>query len=120
VFSLFPSRSLVVPGIGAGGVPLVAPWWRVVVGSGLSCGAVRWRVRSSLAAFSGAVVVVGFSSRSAAVSFAGAWSGTVGFPCAVRHFSGGVWGVSVPVAAPPSPAVVAPVPVLPPVAVWVS
>lgn len=112
-FSLVSSRSLVAPS--RFGVALCAPWWRVLVGSALASGAVRWRLRSSPRSFSGAVVVVGFSSRPAAVAFASAWSGVVGFPVAVRCFSG-VWGASVPVAAPPSSAcaAVSPPPVLPP------
>lgn len=83
-------------------VPLCAPWWRSLVGSALSCGARRWRVRASARAFSGAVVVVGFRSASAAALFAATWSGWVGFPLAVRRFAGPVFGVSVPVAVPPS------------------
>lgn len=113
-FSLVGSRSLVV--VRSFGVPLCAPWWRVLVGSALASGAVRWRLRSSPRSFSGAVVVVGFSSPVVAGAFAAAWSGWVGFPCAVRLFAGGVWGVSVPIAAPPSSpcAAVSPPPVLPP------
>jgi len=67
-------------------------------------GAVVWRsalARSGL----GAVVVVGFSSSAAASAFASAWAGWVGFPLAVRRFAGAagpVFGVSVPVAVPPS------------------
>ena len=98
-FSVLSSRSLVVSR-GAVVAPLAAPWWRSLVGSALSCGARRWRLRASVRAFSGAVVVVGFRSASAAAVFAAAWSGWVGFPLAVRRFAGPVWGVSVPVAVP--------------------
>jgi hypothetical protein len=52
---LSSSRSLVVPG--RGGVALAAPWWHSLVGSALSAGACRWRLRASARAFSGAVVV---------------------------------------------------------------
>lgn len=76
---LSPSRSLVAPDRGLGGLPLAAPWWRSLVGSALASGACRWRLRASARAFSGAVVV-GFSSSSAA---------------------GRCGGVSVPVCAPP-------------------
>lgn len=110
-FSLVSSRALVVPGSGFGGVPLAAPWWRRVAGSGLSAGAVRWRVRLSSRSFSGAVVVVGFSCPSAAAVFAGAWSGWCGLSLAVRRFAGSagpVWGVSVPVAVSPALALAAP------------
>ncbi len=117
MFSLISSRALVSPVAGAR--PLSAPWWRVLVGSALSAGAVRWRLRSSRRSFSGAVVVVGFASRPAAEVFAAAWSGWCGVACAVRVFAGGVWGVSVPVAAPLSPAVTAPLPVLPSPVAWV-
>jgi hypothetical protein len=104
LFSLVRSRSLVAPGRGLGGVPLSAPWWRSVVGLGLSAGAVRWRLRSSVRAFSGAVVVVGFGSPAAASAFASSLGGWCGLSLAVRRFvgaSGPVWGVSVPVAVPP-------------------
>ncbi|TVR67149.1 MAG: hypothetical protein EA420_00910 [Candidatus Competibacteraceae bacterium] len=67
--------------------------------------------------FSGAVVVVGFRSASAASAFAAAWSGWVGFPLAVRRFAGPVFGVSVPVAVPPSLRL-APPPVLPAPLAW--
>lgn len=100
-FSVLSSRSLVVSR-GAAVSPLAAPWWRALVGSALSCGARRWRVRASVRSFSGAVVVVGFRSASAAARFASAWSGWCGFPLAVRRFAGPVFGVSVPVAVPPS------------------
>jgi hypothetical protein len=63
------------------------------------------------------VVVVGFRSASAAAVFASAWSGWVGFPLAVRRFAGGVWGVSVPVAVPPSLRLVPP-PALPAPVAW--
>lgn len=115
LFSLVSSRSVVR----SGSRPLCAPWWRVLVGSALSCGACRWRVRLSSRAFSGAVVVVGFRSRSAALVFACSWSSFVRFPCAVRPFAGGVWGVSVPVAVPPSLALLPPS-ALPSSVVWVS
>jgi len=85
--------------------PLAAPWWRRLVGFALAAGACRWRLRWSVRSFSGAVVVVGFASPVAASSFASAWSGWVGLPCAVRRFrgvAGPVWGVSVPVACSPS------------------
>ena len=114
-FSLLASRSLVVSR-GALVAPLSAPWWRRLVGSALSAGACRWRVRASVRSFSGAVVVVGFGSAASAAAFASAWSGWVGFPLAVRRFAGRcgpVWGVSVPVAVPPAlrlaPPVVSPV-----------
>ncbi|WP_200383193.1 hypothetical protein, partial [Thiococcus pfennigii] len=98
-----PSRALVAPARGLGGVPLAAPWWRSLVGSALAAGAVRWRVRASARSFSGAVIVAGFRSCGAAVAFAAAWSWWCG--CAValrRRASGGsvVWAVSVPVAWP--------------------
>lgn len=96
---------------------MAAPWWRRLVGSALSCGARRWRVRASVRSFSGAVVVVGFSSLAAAAAFAAAWAGWVGFPLAVRRFAGGVWGVSVPVAVPPLLRLAAPA-ALPAVSVW--
>jgi hypothetical protein len=93
------SRSLVVSrGVAA---PWSAAWWRLVVGSALSAGAVRWRVRGSSRAFSGAVVVAGFASASRAQAFAVAWSGWVGVGCVVRPRRcprcGRVWAVSVPV-----------------------
>ncbi|MBE2293848.1 MAG: hypothetical protein IAF00_02815 [Phycisphaerales bacterium] len=100
-FSLALSRALVVS---RGGSVLSAPWWRRLVGSALSAGAVRWRLRRSSRAFSGAVVVVGFSCFGRAVAFASAWSGWCGFPVVVSPrvgVSGRVWAVSVP-AAPPA------------------
>jgi hypothetical protein len=96
---------------------LAAPWWRRLVGSALAAGACRWRLRASVRSFTAAVVVVGFSSPAAAAAFAAAWSGWVGFPLAVRRFAGGVWGVSVPVAVPPSLRLAAPG-ALPAVSVW--
>ncbi len=120
-FSVVSSRSLVVSR-GSLVAPLSAPWWRSLVGSALSSGACRWRVRRSVRSFSGAVVVVGFSSASAASVFAGAWSGWVGFPCAVRRFAGAagpVFGVSVPVAVPPSLRLSPPVS-LPAVSSWIG
>ena len=102
-FSVVPSRALVVA---RGSAPaLSAPWWRSLVGSALASGASRWRVRASARSFSGAVVVAGFGCAASAASFAAAWSGWVGFPVAVRRFAGRcgpVFGVSVPVACPPS------------------
>ena len=121
-FSVVSSRSFVVPR-GSSVAPLAAPWWRSLVGSALGAGAVRWRVRASSRAFSGAVVVVGFASASAAAGFAGAWSGWVGFPVAVRRFAGRagapVFGVSVPVAVPPALRLALPAS-LPASASWVS
>jgi hypothetical protein len=64
------------------------------------------------------VVVVGFSSLAAAAAFASAWSGWVGFPLAVRRFAGPVFGVSVPVAVPPSLRLAAPAAL--PAPVWVG
>jgi len=115
VFSVVCSRSVCRSGVR----PLVAPWWRSLVGSALSSGACRWRVRLSGRSFSGAVVVVGFRSSAAASVFASSWSGFVGFPCVVRGFSCGVWGVSVPVAVPPSLSLLPPV-ALPRSAFWVG
>jgi len=114
VFSVVSSRSVCRGGVR----PLVAPWWRSLVGSALSAGACRWRVRLSGRSFSGAVVVVGFRSSSAASAFAAAWAGAVGFPCVVRSFRG-VFGVSVPVAVPPALALL-PAARLPSSCVWVS
>lgn len=107
-FSLVSSRAVVVP---RGPLPLLAPWWRRLVGSALAAGACRWRLRASARSFSAAVVVVGFSSPARASAFAAAWSGWVGFPLAVRRFAGRagpVWGVSVPVAVSPSLRLAAP------------
>jgi hypothetical protein len=90
---------------------LASPWWRRLVGSALAAGACRWRVRASVRSFSAAVVVAGFGSAAAAAGFAAAWSGWVGFPLAVRRFAGAagpVFGVSVPVAVPPSLRLAAP------------
>lgn len=115
VFSVVRSRSFCRGGVR----PLVAPWWRSLVGSALSAGACRWRVRLSGRSFSGAVVVVGFRSSSAASAFAAAWAGAVGFPCVVRCFAGGVFGVSVPVAVSPALALL-PAAALPASCVWVS
>ena len=116
-FSLISSRAVVVP---RGPLPLSAPWWRRLVGFALAAGACRWRLRRSVRSFSAAVVVVGFSSSAAASAFAGAWSGWVGFPLAVRRFSGRcgpVFGVSVPVAVPPSLRL-SPPPALPAPVAW--
>ena len=100
---------------------LLAPWWRLVVGFGLAAGAVRWRLRASTRAFSGAVVVVGFSSLPAAQSFASSFAWLCGQPLAVRRFAGPVFGVSVPVRAPAgSAALRAPVPQVPAPVVWVA
>ena len=118
-FSVVGSRALVVSR-GFVVAPLSAPWWRRLVGSALAAGACRWRVRASGRAFSGAVVVVGFGSAVAASAFAAAWAGWVGFPLAVRRFAGAagpVFGVSVPVAVPPSLRLAAPG-ALPAVSVW--
>ncbi len=124
MWSSVSSRSLIASGLGLGGVPLSAPCWRVLVGSALSAGACRWRLRSSSRAFSGAVVVAGFSSQVAADAFASAWSGWCGLSLAVRRFSGRggvpVWGVSVPVAvAPSAPALASVAPAVLPSAAWV-
>ena len=89
--SFVVSRGSLVP-------PLSAPFWRSLVGSALSAGALRWRVRRSARSFSGFVVVAGFGSSAAAAAFASAWAGGCGLPLAVRAFAGGMWGVSVPVA----------------------
>ena len=124
MWSLVSSRSVVASGRGLGGVPLSAPCWRVLVGSALSAGACRWRVRASGRSFSGAVLVAGFSSQVAADAFAAAWSGWCGLSLAVRRFSGRggvpVWGVSVPVAvAPSAPALASGAPSALPAAAWV-
>jgi hypothetical protein len=115
-------RALVVPGAGRGGQALAAPWWRVVVGSALGAGAVRWRVRASRRAFSGAVLVAGFRSCGAAVAFASAWGWWCGLALALRRrVSGGsvVWAVSVPVLWPASRPLADPLPVPGPVW-WVA
>ena len=96
--------TVVQAGRGLGGVPLAAVWWRRVVGSALAAGACRWRLRRSGRAFSGAVVVAGFTSRRQAWAFASAWGWWCGCRLALRaRRSRGVrvWAVSVPVAAPP-------------------
>ncbi len=117
---LVGSRSLVAAG-GLGGVPLSAPWWRSLVGSALAAGAVRWRLRPSSRSFAGAVVVAGFSSPAAAAAFASAFGWWCGCALAVRRFAGGVWGVSVPVCAPPSAASLSsPAPARLPAPVWVG
>ncbi len=103
MYSLISSKSLVAPARGLHGVALCAPAWRVLVGSALSSGACRWRLRSSSRSFTNAVVVVGFKSHNAAIIFAAAWSAWVGVACAVRKFNN-IFGVSVPVAAPPASA----------------
>ncbi|MDS4026122.1 MAG: hypothetical protein RKO25_03890 [Candidatus Contendobacter sp.] len=102
------ARSVVVS---RGALVLVAPWWRRLVGSALWFGAARWRVRASSRAFSGAVVVVGFSCFGRAAAFASAWSAWCGFPVVVapRAGAGGrLWAVSVPVAPPARLALAAP------------
>ena len=75
------------------------PWWRRLVGSALAASACRWRLRAS--------------------TFGAAWSGWVGFPLAVRRFAGAagpVFGVSAPVAVPPSLRLAAPAALPAPVA----
>ncbi len=84
-FSCVYDRSLVVPST-SDGMVFSAPWWRVLVGSALSSGACRWRLRASSRSFSGSVVVVGFRSLSSAEAFASSWS----FWCGVPVASGGV------------------------------
>jgi hypothetical protein len=120
---LSSSRSLVAPYRGLGGIALAAPWWRSLVGSALSAGACRWRLRASARAFSGAVVVAGFSSPAAA-AFASAGGWWCGCSLAVRRFrgrAGPVWGVSVPVCAPPGArSLVSPPPMGLPAPVWVA
>jgi len=114
-YSAVGSRSL----CRTGSRPLCAPWYRILIGSALSSGACRWRVRLSSRSFSGAVVVVGFRSRPSALVFATAWSSWIRVPVAVRPFSGSVFGVSIPVAVPPSLAL-SPASALPSSVVWVS
>ena len=119
MFSIISSKSLIAPARGLGGVALCAPAWRVLVGSALSSGACRWRLRGSSRSFTNAVVVVGFKSHGAALIFAAAWSSWCGVACAVRKF-GGIFGVSVPVAAPPASAAAhTPPPQLPAATQWV-
>lgn len=119
-FSLVSSRAIVAPARGFSGLPLSAPWWRAVTGHALAFGASRWRLRASSRAFSGSVVVVGFADPSAAATFAAAFSGWCGLSLAVRRFGAALWGVSVPVAAPPSArSLRLPVPALPVSAAWV-
>lgn len=119
-FSLVSSRALIAPHAGFSSVPLSAPWWRAVTGHALAFGASRWRLRASTRSFSGAVVVVGFANQSAALRFAAAFSGWCGLSLAVRRFGAALWGVSVPVAAPPATrSLLLPVPSLPTSAVWV-
>lgn len=89
--------------VSRGGRVLAALPWRRLVGSALSAGCSRWRLRASSRSFSGAVLVVGFACFGRAASFASAWSGWVGFPVAVSPRAGAagrLWCVSVPVAAP--------------------
>lgn len=119
--SLISSRSLIAPARGFSPLPLSAPWFRVVVGHALAFGASRWRLRRSARSFSGAVVVVGFTDQSAASTFAAAFSGWCGVSLAVRRFGAALWGVSVPVAAPPAARSLSlPVPALPASVAWVS
>jgi len=67
------------------------------------------------------VVVVGFADPVAASTFAAAFSGWCGVALAVRRFGAALWGVSVPVAAPPrARSLSLPVPPLPASAAWVS
>lgn len=73
----------------------VACWWRVVVGSGLSCGCASWSVRGSVRSFSGSVVVVGFGEFELARSFAARWSRRLRLDLFLRC-RGGRWWVSVP------------------------
>ena len=77
------SRSLVTPDRGLGGLPLAAPWWRSLVGSALSSGACRWRLRASARAFSGAALVAGFGCPAAAARFVAAWASWCGCSLAV-------------------------------------
>jgi hypothetical protein len=89
------SRSLVAPDRGLGGLPLAAPWWRSLIGSALSAGACRWRLRASARAFSGAVLVAGFGCPAAAARFAASWGWWCGCSLGVRRFAGRggpVWG----------------------------
>ena len=120
-YSLVSSRSIVSPPSGFSPLPLSAPWFRAVVGHALASGAFRWRLRASSRSFSGAVVVVGFADQSAAATFAAAFSGWCGLSLAVRRFGASLWGVSVPVAAPPrARSLSLPVPELPASVAWVS
>jgi hypothetical protein len=120
-FSLVSSRAFVVPSSPSLRLPLSAPWFRAVVGHALASGASRWRLRRSVRSFSGAVVVVGFADPVAASTFAAAFSGWCGVALAVRRFGAALWGVSVPVAAPPrARSLSLPVPPLPASAAWVS
>lgn len=118
------SRSLVAPDRGLSGVALAAPWWRSLVGSALSSGACRWRLRASAQAFSGAALVAGFGCPAAAARFAAAWALWCGCSLAMRRFAGRagpVWGVSVPVSAPPGVrSFAAPPPSGLPAPVWVA
>lgn len=76
--------------------------------------------------FSGAVLVAGFGCPAAAVRFfAAAWGWWCGCSLAVRRFrgrgGGPVWGVSVPVCAPPGArSLAAPPPSGLPAPVWVA
>lgn len=70
-------------------------WFRSVVGSALSAGAVSWSVGSSSRSFSGSVVRASFSSSAAAGAFACCWARRCRVSCCVRSV-GGLWVVSVP------------------------
>jgi len=76
--------------------------FRSVVGFGLACGLVRWRLRVSRHAWTGRVVVVVFPSRPVASAFASSFGRVCGAGfCAVRPVSFGSatgFAVSVPVA----------------------
>jgi hypothetical protein len=93
----------------------------VVVGCALVSGAARWRLRASRLSFSGAVVCVGFRSFPQASAFASSFGWWCGCSLAVRRFSGGLWGVSVPVSAPAGcRSLAAPLPARLPASVWVA
>jgi len=120
MFCIISSKSLVAPARGLSGSALCAPAWRALVGSALSSGACRWRLRGSSRSFTSAVVVVGFKTHNAALIFANAWSAWCGVACAVRKYNSSIFGVSVPVAAPPSSlAAHTPPPLQLPVTQWV-
>ena len=74
---------------------------RRLSGSAVGSGASRWFVRASGRSLSGAVLVAGFVSFSAARSFALRWSGRLPARCrgcVVRRRPSGLFAVSVPVA----------------------
>lgn len=77
------------------------PRVRVAAGSAVGCGCDWWWVRSSARSRSGAVLVAGFGSLSAAGAFASRWAGRLGFAVRVRRAAVGGWFASVPVAARP-------------------